>query len=158
MLNYAFPANTIPAAVAEINGMSEINGLALFYPHPESGMFVQVEMNNLPDEIYPNSSGFFGMHIHEFGNCTEPFNQTGNHHNPDKLTHPNHAGDFPPLLSYKGYAWMTFYNGRLTIDEILNRSLIIHESKDDFTTQPSGNSGQKIACGVIKELKLSLLQ
>ena len=65
---------------------------------------------------------------------------------------------FPALLSYKGYARMTFYSGRLTIDEILNRSLIIHESKDDFTTQPSGNSGQKIACGVIKELNLSLLQ
>ena len=64
-----------------------------------------------------------------------------------------YTGGLPPLLSNHGYAWMAFYDARFTISDILGRSLIIHENRDDFTTQPAGDSGTKIACGVIEAYK-----
>ena len=64
--------------------------------------------------------------------------------------HPNHSGDMPPLLGNQGYAWMAFYDKRFTIPEIIGKSLIIHRMPDNFTTQPAGDSGERIACGVIK--------
>ncbi len=147
--------HTRPAATATIRGNSThplLHGTALFYQTSMGGILIQVEAFHLPDETLPDSSGFFGMHLHEHGDCTLPFDQTGSHYNPTNEPHPNHAGDFPPLLSNQGYAWIAFYDARLSIPDIIDRSIIIHDSKDDFTTQPSGNSGEKIGCGVIQQL------
>lgn len=144
-----------PAALANLQGNDEnpdLRGLALFYPRPAGGIYIQIEVFHLPDEDLPDSSGFFGLHIHEYGNCTKPFDQTGEHYNPKKQEHPFHAGDLPPLFSKSGYAWSFFYDGRLTLPEIIEKSLIIHNGRDDFTTQPSGSSGMKIGCGVIQKL------
>ena len=144
-----------PVAVAEIHGNSDnpnLTGMALFYPAAMSGIYIQVEVLNLPDQNLPDSSGFFGMHIHEFGDCTDNFDKTGMHYNPQKRPHPNHLGDLPLLLSYEGYAWMTFYDGRLSLSDIIDKSLIIHSQHDDFTSQPAGDSGTKIGCGVIRKL------
>ena len=90
------------------------------------------------------------MHIHENGDCTSPFDKTGNHYNPENTSHPNHSGDLPPLLSNKGYAWIAFWDNRFTISEIKGKSIVIHSMSDDFRSQPSGDSGEKIGCGVIK--------
>lgn len=144
-----------PSAVAEIRGNHTnptLHGTALFYPTAMGGVLIHVEVFGLPDESLPDSSGFFGMHIHEFGNCTPPFDQTGNHYNPTNAQHPDHAGDLPPLLSDSGYAWTVFYDARFSIPDILDKSIVIHGGKDDFTTQPSGHSGDKIGCGVIQML------
>ena len=51
---------------------------------------------------------------------------------------------------YQGYAWLSFYDKRFTIKDILGRSVVVHSGADDFHSQPSGNSGAKIACGVIR--------
>ena len=56
----------------------------------------------------------------------------------------------PPLLANQGYAWMSFYDKRFSMEDILDRSVVIHQDPDDFKTQPSGNSGAMIACGVIR--------
>ena len=64
--------------------------------------------------------------------------------------HPNHAGDLPPLFGNNGFALSLFLTNRFTVDEVIGRTIIIHDHPDDFTTQPSGNSGTKIACGVIR--------
>ena len=98
--------------------------------------------------MYP---AFFAFHIPENGDCSRNFENTGAHYNPDNVPHPEHAGDLPPLLSNDGYAWMVFYDSFLTLPMILNRSIVIHRNPDDFTTQPSGNAGEKIACGVIEK-------
>lgn len=82
----------------------------------------------------------------------QPFPNTGNHYNPGNVPHPEHAGDLPPLLSNNGYAWMTFYTGRINVEDVAGRSLVIHSMRDDFTSQPSGDSGDKIGCGVIEEM------
>lgn len=142
-----------PDAVAVIRGNADhplLYGTAGFYSAPTGGLFLQVEVFHLPDQDLPGSSGFFGMHIHEYGDCTLPFDKTGNHYNPSNQEHPNHAGDLPPLLSSGGYAWMSFYDGRLTISDVVGKSLVIHGMRDDFTGQPSGDSGMKIGCGVIR--------
>lgn len=141
-----------PDAVAVIKGnalYSDINGIVKFYALPESGILIAVEISDLPDGKNEDTPTFFAFHIHENGDCSVSFTNTGMHYNPDNVPHPEHAGDLPPLLSNDGYVWMIFYDSFLTLPMILNRSIVIHQNPDDFTTQPSGNAGEKIACGVI---------
>jgi len=63
--------------------------------------------------------------------------------------HPHHAGDLPPLFGNNGYALSMFLTTRFSVSEIIGRTVILHSAPDDFTSQPAGNSGVKIACGVI---------
>jgi Cu-Zn family superoxide dismutase len=94
--------------------------------------------------------GFYAFHIHEGGSCGEnDFRGSGMHYNPTGAAHPDHAGDLPPLLSHNGKARMSVLTGRFRVDEIIGTTVIIHANPDDFTTQPSGNPGEKLACGVI---------
>lgn len=155
--NSSYPALTsilnrsVPYAIANIEGNEKhpgINGIVKFYPVPYGGILIEAEIFNLPYmDGKPNA--FFGFHIHEKGDCSNSFKNTGNHFNPCNYPHPFHAGDMPPLMSNSGYAWMAFYDAKISICEIMNRSVVIHHMPDDFTTQPSGDSGDKIACGVI---------
>lgn len=143
-----------PDAIAILRGNathSDIEGVVRFYALPEEGLLIAVEVIDLPDGENDDSPLFFAFHIHESGDCSGNFENTGNHYNPENVPHPEHAGDLLPLLSNDGYAWMLFYDSFLTLPMILNRSVVIHSSPDDFTTQPSGNAGEKIACGVITE-------
>ncbi len=145
--------HTAPAAIAWIQGNAEhpqLAGSVKFYQTSYGGVLVEAEIFGLPNIHTPGSSHFYGMHIHEQGDCTRPFDQTGDHYNPDHNPHPQHAGDLPPLMGNQGYAWHVFYDKRFFVDDILGRSVIIHSMTDDFSSQPSGNSGAKIGCGVIK--------
>lgn len=58
----------------------------------------------------------------------------------------------PPLFGNDGKAFSAFLTDRFTVKEIVGKTVIIHSSTDDFTTQPSGNSGEMIACGEIKRI------
>ena len=69
--------------------------------------------------------------------------------NSGRTEHPNHAGDLPPLLEASGKAYMTVLTGRFHVKEVIGRTVILHGDPDDFHTQPSGNAGIKLACGVI---------
>ena len=143
-----------PDAVAVLKGSavySDISGIVKFYALPEAGILIAAEITDLPDTGDDDTPSFFAFHIHETGDCTDNFTNTGTHYNPDNVPHPEHAGDLPPLLSNDGYAWMIFYDSFLTLPMILDRSVIIHQTPDDFTSQPSGNAGDKIACGVISK-------
>lgn len=145
--------NNAPQAVAWVTGDSlnpQISGLVKFYDTPYGGTLVEAEIFNLPNIALQNSSAYYAMHIHEFGDCSDSFQHTGSHYNPTSMSHPSHAGDLPPLLSNQGYAWSAFYDKRFLIRDIIGRSVIIHALTDDFASQPSGNSGMKIACGVIR--------
>ncbi len=141
-----------PDAVAVLKGnalYSDVNGIVKFYALPEEGILIAAEVTDLPDGADDDTPAFFAFHIHESGDCSDNFGNTGNHYNPYNAPHPEHAGDLPPLLSNDGYVWMIVYDSFLTLPMILNRSVVIHRNPDDFTTQPSGNAGEKIACGVI---------
>ena len=72
------------------------------------------------------------------------------HYDPDGCEHPCHAGDLPPLFGNDGYALSLFLTNRFSVEEVTGRVVIIHSHPDDLTTGPSGNSGEKIACGVIR--------
>lgn len=168
--NYIFTTilgQSKPAASAWVKGNDThplLSGLVCFYHTPYGGVLINAEIYGLPDKNDTASahiddktsanntvfSGFYGMHIHEFGDCTQPFDKTGNHYNPSNFAHPAHAGDLLPLLSNNGYAWIAFYDRRFRINDILGRSVVIHNMRDDFTSQPAGNSGEKIGCGVIR--------
>lgn len=141
-----------PEAMAWVSGNAQnpqLNGTVKFFSTPYTGVLVEAEIFGLPDTNAPLKSSFYAMHIHENGDCTLPFDQTGGHYNPADAPHPDHAGDMIPLMGNQGYAWLSFYDRRFTIPEIKGRSVIIHRMPDDFFTQPSGNSGDKIGCGVI---------
>ena len=140
-----------PDAFANISGNSDypcLRGTACFY-QVSTGTLVKVEVCNLPFLSDDTPDAFYGMHIHAFGDCSLPFDKTGNHYNPYDLLHPMHLGDMPTLIGNNGYAYMIFYTERFQVDDIINRSIVIHLLPDDFITQPSGNSGEKIGCGVI---------
>lgn len=142
-----------PKAVAWVTGNRsnpQLSGLVKFYDTPYDGVLVEAEIFGLPGIMEQGSSDFYAMHIHEFGDCSDSFANTGEHYNPEGQPHPSHAGDMIPLLGNQGYAWTAFYDRRFTVDEIIGKSVIIHSRPDDFTTQPSGNSGEKIGCGVIR--------
>ncbi|MDO5403752.1 MAG: superoxide dismutase family protein [Eubacteriales bacterium] len=142
------------ANITGSNAFPQLHGIANFYRNPSSGIWIEVELEGLPDSASHIDSSFYGMHIHENGDCSIPFSNTGEHYNPDSTRHPQHAGDLPPILGNHGYAYSFFYTDRLQPDEIINKAIIIHSSPDDFTSQPSGNSGEKIGCGVIEKYRL----
>lgn len=162
MLNYQITPRTVftelllrdrPDAAAWIQGNAQypdLDGMVKFYRTSYGGVLVEAQLFGLPDAAVPGSSNFYAMHIHESGDCSNNFDNTGMHYNPTNTEHPNHAGDMPPLFGNQGYAFSVFYDKRFTIQEIIGRAVIIHEKADDFTTQPSGNAGAKIGCGEIK--------
>ena len=144
---------TYPGAIAWINGSEQYPGLSgsvRFYHTSYGGVLVEAEIFGLPNAGLSGNSSFYAMHIHESGDCSDHFSHTGLHYNPGNAEHPDHAGDMPPLLGNQGYAFGVFYDKRFSIQEIIGRSVIIHEKPDDFTSQPAGNAGNKIACGTIE--------
>ena len=142
-------------ARARITGSRDypsISGMVRLY-QTAKGVVVYAEINGLPKADARCSERVFGFHIHEGASCTgnenDPYADAKAHYNPSQCPHPAHAGDMPPLFSCSGAAWMMYYTERFSLPEILGKTIIIHSQPDDFTTQPSGNSGAKIACGTI---------
>lgn len=145
-----------PQAVASIVGgedAPEIRGAVRFYQTGE-GVIVWAEIGGLPRGEGPCHERVFGFHIHKGTSCEgtmdDPFAQSMSHYDPDGCEHPYHAGDLPPLFGNNGSALLVFLTDRFRADEVVGKTVIIHDHPDDFTTQPSGNSGTKIACGVIR--------
>lgn len=127
---------------------SHLKGI-VYFCQKSDGVVVEVKINGLPK----TETGFFAFHIHEGNGCLGgTFSDSGGHFNPGKTAHPSHAGDLPPLLSDHGKAYMKVFTDRFHVEEVIGRSVIIHEDPDDFRTQPSGNAGTKIACGVIRKM------
>lgn len=130
----------------------------VFFDDAEGGTEVSVEVWGLP--LYKSAEGNnqpigpLGFHIHDNGVCEvtnqeNPFESAGGHYNPTNQPHGNHAGDFPVLFSNNGYARMNFFTDKFKPKDIIGRSVIIHQNPDDYRSQPAGNSGKRIACGVI---------
>lgn len=137
-------------AVAWITGGEEVpqlSGCVRFYQ--ENGcVLIEAELSGLPKG---SGTGFFGFHIHQGRECSrDGFSGTEGHYNPSGQGHPEHAGDLPPLLWCKGNAYLSVRTDRFSVNEIIGRTVVIHSNPDDFHTQPAGNAGKKIACGVIQ--------
>lgn len=145
-----------PDAQAAVRGSEkypELSGVVRFY-QTRRGVLVFAEVSGLPESAEACGNRFFAFHIHRGVQCTgdsaDPFANALTHYNPGECTHPAHAGDLPPLLANHGYALQIFLTDRFMVREIIGKTVIVHSGPDDFTTQPSGNAGSKIACGQIK--------
>ncbi|QRG68460.1 superoxide dismutase family protein [Brevibacillus choshinensis] len=148
-------------AIAEIQGgplAPELQGYIVFTDVPY-GTDVYVEVSGLPPYQPASGSqqpiGPFGFHLHDKGACIvgdpkDPFQSAGSHWNPTNQPHGNHAGDFPPLFSNDGYARMNFFTNKFQAADVIGKTVIIHQNPDDFRSQPAGNSGKRLACGVIQ--------
>lgn len=146
----------LKTAKANIRGGKKypnIKGVVSF-KETKRGVLVTAKINGLPRKISNCKGNFFGFHIHEGTSCTgnneDEFSDAKSLYNPNSCKHPLHAGDLPPLLENNGYAYMSVLIDKFKISDIIGKVVIIHALPDDFTTQPSGNSGVKIACGKIK--------
>ncbi len=150
-----------PAATAGIAGgplRPEIRGTVNFYTVP-NGTWVCIEVDGLPP-YQPSRNGEdpvgpHGFHIHESGTCQvgepqNPFQAAGGHWNPANQPHGNHAGDFPVLFSNNGYARMCFFTSAFKPEQVTGKAIIIHNNPDDYRSQPGGNSGKRLACGIIQ--------
>jgi Cu-Zn family superoxide dismutase len=158
----AYAARRLPTrAFAQIQGgplAPNLNGYVVFTDVPH-GTQVFVEVNGLPP-YQPAAAGQqpigpHGFHLHQYGVCEignrdNPFQSAGEHWNPTNQPHGNHAGDFPVLFSNDGYACMHFFTNRFRVADVIGKSVIIHQNPDDYRTQPAGNSGARLACGVIQ--------
>ena len=102
-----------------------------------------------------------GFHVHEKGDCSSPDAMSaGGHFNPGGQPHgrhgagPHHAGDLPSLKAdAAGVARLNFESTAFRLggggNDIIGRGLIVHRDPDDYTTQPTGNAGPRLACAVI---------
>jgi Cu-Zn family superoxide dismutase len=114
-------------------------------------------------EVQNLTPGKHGFHIHEKGDCSAPdaasagahFNPTHQHHGGPMGTE-HHAGDFGNLdADASGNAHLV-WQGKMQLtgtDSVVGKSFVVHEKEDDLKTDPSGNSGSRIACGVIEAAK-----
>lgn len=130
-----------------------LKGTILFYQMC-GYVIVAAKMEGLPIEDAPCEEPIFGFHIHEgtacAGNESDPFADTGGHYNPCGCPHPYHAGDMPPLFGAGGRAFLAFMTDRFRVSEVLGRAVVVHRMRDDFHSQPSGDAGEKIGCGIIR--------
>ena len=118
----------------------------------QSGGNVQVAA--LVSGLTPGAHGF---HIHDKGDCSAPdATSAGGHLNPGAKPHghpgstEHHAGDMPQLeADAAGNAQLSVELAGVALDSIVGRGVIVHAAPDDFKTQPTGNSGARVACGVI---------
>lgn len=122
-------------------------------PH---GVLIKGSLSNLP-------AGAHAIHIHETGKCDAPdFKTAGGHFNPTKKTHGmmspsgKHEGDLPNItVASDGKAQFEFFaNEGLTVQSLMDAdgsAIVVHAQGDDYKTDPAGNAGGRIACGVVSK-------
>lgn len=133
-----------------VNSKGEAAGTAVFV-QSKKGLRIRLKLTNLP-------AGEHAVHIHENGKCDAPdFKTAGGHFNPDHKHHGfanpegHHAGDTPEGITIgEDHTGEKLYvlEG-VTLDQVLNRAIVVHEKADDQKTDPAGAAGSRVACGVI---------
>lgn len=132
---------------------NEANGVVRFL-NEEGGVRVVAEINGL------EANSNHGFHIHQFGDCTAPDGTSaGGHFNPQDNPHAGptdsqrHVGDLGNLASDEdGLAELNFLDTVISfegVNNILGRGVVVHAGQDDLESQPTGDAGARLACGVI---------
>ena len=123
----------------------------------EKGVRVVADLQGL-------SKGKHGFHIHEFGDCNSPDGMSaGGHYNPEGKSHgapmdmSRHMGDMGNIEADKsGKAHLEYTDAMIKLNgpnSIVGKSVIVHKGADDLKSQPAGNAGPRVACGVIEAAK-----
>jgi len=143
-------AATATARMLNLEGQSVGQVQLQETPH---GLIVTGEFTDLPE-------GAHGFHIHAVGECEPPFQSAGGHFNPDEHQHgienPQglHAGDLPNIhVPASGELAVEHFVVGLTLDRVLDddgAAMMVHAGADDYASDPAGNAGDRIACGVIE--------
>lgn len=143
---------TRATAVIHPTAGNEVTGTVTFVRTGE-GVRVQAELEGLEE-------GKHGFHIHEYGDCrAEDGTSAGGHYNPTDQQHGSptqeerHMGDMGNLLvDEDGTASLDYEDPVIELngtDSIIGRAVIVHSGEDDFTSQPTGDAGDRLGCGVI---------
>lgn len=144
-----------PSAAATLSSTSgsTASGTVTFLQKGDGSVDVTVHITGVP-------AGVHGFHIHDKGDCGDNGNAAGGHFNPAGAAHgapsadAHHAGDFGNVTAdAQGVVHATFNTRSITVapgpDSVAGHAVILHANPDDLTTQPSGNAGPRIACGVV---------
>ena len=153
-INKAETAPEITKAVCVIYPTegNKVSGLVTFTKEAD-GIKVVADIEGL-------TPGKHGFHVHEYGDCSAPDGtSTGGHFNPTNQPHGaptdvhRHVGDLGNLVANKDgkahYEWTDHVISFKGQNSIIGRGIIIHAGEDDLHTQPTGNAGKRVACGVI---------
>ncbi|MDQ3549247.1 MAG: superoxide dismutase family protein [Chloroflexota bacterium] len=138
------------ASAKMYDATGEFVGIAIFHQSRDGGVQIHIAVRGL-------TVGSHGIHIHAVGACTPDFAAAGSHFNPTNALHPNHAGDLGNITANRvGIAILSVYTRNVTLSTGLlslldadGSALILHAGPDDLHTDPTGNSGGRVACGVI---------
>ncbi len=142
-------------ATIESKSGSTVTGTATFVELSTGGVRAHVHIEKAP-------SGTHGLHIHEKGDCSDPeAKSAGGHFNPDGMPHAGpkdlkrHAGDLGNIeIRVNGTGDLELTSDLLTVkpgpNSVVGRSVVFHEKADDLTSQPTGNAGGRLGCGVIQ--------
>jgi Cu-Zn family superoxide dismutase len=131
---------------------NNVSGIITF-TRVESGVRIVADIKGL-------TKGKHGFHIHEFGDCSSADGSSaGGHFNPAGMNHGapmdnmRHMGDMGNIeANDQGNAHLDYVDNMLSLEgenSIIGRSVVIHKGEDDLKTQPTGNAGPRVACGVI---------
>ena len=170
-LTLAACASTPPATPAASSASSSTARMAVANLAPASGSLVSGKLMLMPMGNGVHVSGDIGglaagsshgFHIHETGDCSAAdASSAGGHFNPTASPHgkaeagAHHAGDIDNIVADAGgiahvnVHVMGVSLGGGAANDIVGRAFVVHAAADDYATQPSGNSGARIACGVI---------
>src|SRR5215471_1729719 len=142
-------------AMIESKSGSTVTGTATFTELATGGVKVHVHIEHAPP-------GTHGLHIHEKGDCSDAeAKNAGGHFNPGNMPHAGpqemkrHAGDLGNIeIKPDGTGDLDITSDMITVKEgtnsVVGRAVVFHEKADDLTTQPTGNAGGRLGCGVIK--------
>lgn len=157
MLTLPSESGQQPAAVAvlEKKSASSVEGRAEWIKNSDGSVTLFLKVKNL-------NQGKHAAHLHEKGDCTaDDASSAGGHWNPHTQAHgkweqgPHHLGDIGNLdAAADGTAELTLKTDKWTIgsgqpNDIVGHAVIVHADADDFVTQPTGNAGGRVACGVV---------
>jgi Cu-Zn family superoxide dismutase len=150
---------TVDMNAIDIQGVGASLGTIKVTAAPQGGVLFTPELKGLPP-------GDHGFHVHQFANCgakqkdgkMEPGEMAGPHYDPKKTAKhagpkgAGHGGDLPVLkVEADGTAKAPVTAERLALDELRNKSLVIHAGGDNYSDNPpNGGGGARIACGVIQ--------
>jgi Cu-Zn family superoxide dismutase len=152
------PANSADRANAMLKDKQGKDVGTVELTQTRAGVLLRLSLKGVP-------AGERAFHIHEVGKCEAPFESAGGHFNPGKHKHgiasgEGHAGDMPNLhIPQNGELMVEVVNAAISLDKGKpnsvfhsgGTSIVIHAGKDDYMSDPAGNAGDRIACGVIQE-------
>jgi Cu-Zn family superoxide dismutase len=149
------PAGAQAKATIEPRSGSNVQGWATFTDRSTGGVAVVVHIENAPP-------GTHGLHVHEKGDCSAPdASSAGGHFNPGGAPHAGptdlhrHAGDLGNItIEANGTGHLELVTDLLTVkpgpNSVVGKAVIFHEKADDMQTQPTGNAGGRLGCGVVQ--------